>query len=132
MMGLVLQETCCESQVLKPSIKAMKIGPRNKGKKSCSLNLDRYLNRNSIYQDLRTKLNRSSTKAKSVKIYEIRISKSNFRLMLIYLYKVSFFTILDIYEAYFKGYTWRTDAISDLVPYSLCKKLPRLLRFRVL
>ena len=43
-------------------------------KKSCSLKFDRYLNRNSIYWDLRTKLDRTE----SVKIYEIIISKFHF------------------------------------------------------
>ena len=68
----------------------------------------------------RQKLNKSSTEAESVEIYEIRISKSDFRLMLTFMCRVSFLTTLDIYKAYFKGHhTKRTHAESDLVPYSL-------------
>ena len=41
--------------------------------------------------------------------------------------KVSFLTTLDIYKTYFKGHhTRRTYANSDLVPYSLWKKILRL------
>jgi len=47
-------------------------------KKSYSLKLDRYLDRNSTYRDLRMKLDRNSTEAESFEIYEIRISKSDF------------------------------------------------------
>ena len=43
-----------------------------------SLKLDRYLDRNNIYWDLRTKLDRSSIEVESIEIYEIKISKSNF------------------------------------------------------
>ena len=39
----------------------------------------------------------------SVEIYEIRISRSDFLPMLVYLYRVSFLTTLDIYKAYFRG-----------------------------
>ena len=106
-------------------------------KKSCSLKLDRYLDKNSIYRDLmkkaQQKLDRSLIEAESVEIYEIRISKFDFRLMLTCMCRVSFLTTLDIYKPYFKGrHTWRTHAKSDLVPYSLCKKLLCLLLLRVL
>ena len=81
----------------------------------------------------RQKLNKSSTEAESVEIYEIRISKSDFQLMLSCMCRVSFLTTLDIYKAYFKGrYTWRTHAESDVVPYPHYKKLLGLLRFRIL
>ena len=101
-------------------------------KKSYSLKLNRYLDRNSIYRDLRTELNRSLTDAEPVEIYEIRISRSDFQ-MLTCMCRVSFLTTLDIYKAYFKGrYIWKAHAKSDLMPYSLCKKLMRLLRLRVL
>ena len=47
--------------------------------------------------------------------------------------KVSFLTTLDKYKTYFKGrYTRRSYAESDLVSYSLGKKLLRLLHLRVL
>ena len=79
------------------------------------------------------KLDKRSTEAKSVEIYEIRISKSDFWLMLTCMCRVSFLTTLDIYKAYFKGcYTWKTHAESDVVPYPLCKKLLRLLRLGIL
>ena len=53
--------------------------------------------------------------------------------MLTCMYEVSFLTTLDIYKTFFKGhYTWRTYGENDLVPYSLYKKLLRLLRLRVL
>ena len=92
-------------------------------KKSCLLKLDRYLDRKSIYWDLWTKLDKILKQAEYVEIYEIKISRFDFRLMLTCMCRVSFLTILDIYKAYFKSrYTWRTHAESDLVPYSLCKK----------
>ena len=79
------------------------------------------------------KLDRSSTKVESIEIYKIRISISDFWLMLTCMCRVSFLTTLDIYKTYFKSrHTWRTHAKSDLVPYSLCKKLLRLLLLRVL
>ena len=46
----------------------------------------------------------NSTKAKSIETYEIKISKSDFWPMLVYLCRVSFITTLDIYKAYFKGH----------------------------
>ena len=114
-MSLVLQETsvqvkyCNHANLTKKQVK-----------KICSLKLNRYLDKNSIYRDLRTKLDRSSYEAESLKIYEIRISRSDFRLMLTCMCRVSSPTTLNIYKAYFKGrYTMRTHAKSDLVPYSL-------------
>ena len=38
-----------------------------------------------------------------VETYEIRNSRFDFRPMLVYLYRVSFLTTLDIYKDYFKG-----------------------------
>ena len=72
-------------------------------KRSCLLKLDSNLNRKDFYQDLKSKLDRSSTLAVFVETYEIRISKSDFQPMLIYLNRISFLTILDIHKAYFKG-----------------------------
>ena len=48
------------------------------------------------------KLDRSSTQAVSVETYKIRNSRSVFQPMLVYLYRVSFLTTLDIYKDYFK------------------------------
>ena len=56
----------------------------------------------------------SSTEAESVKIYKIRIFRSDFRLTLTCMCRVSFLTTLDIYNDYFKGrYIGRTHAKSD-------------------
>ena len=66
------------------------------------------------------KLNRSLTEVVSVETYKIRISKSNFQPMFVYLYRVSFLTTLDIYKAYSKGrHTSRIYAESALVNYFL-------------
>ena len=57
-----------------------------------------------IYQGSMLKLDNSSTEAVSVKNYEIRISKSNYTHIQVYLCRVYFLTILDIYKNYFKGH----------------------------
>ena len=108
----------------------MKIWPRNKWRKSCSLKLDRSLDRILSIKILGW----SSTQAISVETYKIRTSRSNFRPMLKYLYKVSFLTTLDIYKAYFKGrhaYTEWSNAESAEVHYTLwrsyCIFMPRVL-----
>ena len=44
-----------------------------------------------------------STKIVSIENYEIQISRSVFMHFQVYLCRVSFFTILDIYKDYFKG-----------------------------
>ena len=96
--------------------------------KSCSLNLDRNLDRKTSIEVY----SRSSTQTVSVETYEIITFRYDFRPMLKYLYSVSFLTTLDIYKIYFKDrYTWRTHAESDLVHYSLwriyCVFTPRVL-----
>ena len=48
-------------------------------------------------------LNSSSTKDVSIENYEIRISRSDFTHIHVYLCRVSFFITLDIYKDYFKG-----------------------------
>ena len=58
---------------------------------------------NHIYQGLMLKLDRSSTTAVFVENYEIRIFRFDFTYIHVYLYRVSFFTTLDIYKDYFKG-----------------------------
>ena len=50
------------------------------------------------------KLDSSSTEAVSVKNYKIRISRSNFTHIHVYLCRVSFLTTLNIYKDYFKGH----------------------------
>ena len=48
-------------------------------------------------------LNSSSTKDVSIENYEIRISRSDFTHIHVYLCRVSFLITLDIYKDYFKG-----------------------------
>ena len=50
------------------------------------------------------KLDRSSTAAVFVENYKIRISRSDFTHIHVYLCMVSFLTTLDIYKDYFKGH----------------------------
>ena len=102
--------------LFKPSIKTIKIGPRNKRRKvfiKAGQKLDRFSidsSTDNIYQGLmkkaRQNLNRSSTDIStdiSIEIYKIRISKSDFRPMLTCMCRVFFLRTLDIYKAYFKG-----------------------------
>ena len=49
-------------------------------------------------------LNSSLTKAISIENYEIQISRSYFTHIHVYLCRVSFLTILDIYKDYFKNH----------------------------
>ena len=58
---------------------------------------------NHIYQGLMLKLDRSSTAAVSIENYEIRIFRSDFMHIHVYLCRVSFLITLDIYNDYFKG-----------------------------
>ena len=51
-----------------------------------------------------SKLNSNSIEAISVENYDIRISRSNFTHIHMYLCWVSFLSILDIYKDYFKGH----------------------------
>ena len=48
-------------------------------------------------------LNSSSTKDVSIENYEIRISRSDFTYIHVYLCRVSFLITLDIYKDYSKG-----------------------------
>ena len=66
-------------------------------------------------------LDRRSTEAKSVEIYEIRISRFDFRLMLTCMCSVFFLTTLDIYKAYFRGHHTREYMENT------CKKWPSTL-----
>ena len=58
---------------------------------------------NHFYQGLMMKLDSNSTKAVSIENYEIRISRSDFTHIHVYLCRVSFLTTLNIYKDYFKG-----------------------------
>ena len=49
------------------------------------------------------KLDRFLTQAVSVKNYEIKLFRSDYTHILMYLCRVSFLTALDIYKDYFKG-----------------------------
>ena len=79
---------------------------------------------NLFYWDLMLKLNRSSTGAIFVENYKIRFSRSDYTHIPMYLYRVSFLTILNIYKDYFKGHraciVW-PNAKGSLVYYSLCR-----------
>ena len=68
-------------------------------KKGCSLKLDRFPT-DSYLSRSRQLLDRYYI---SIKNYEIIIFRSDFRPMLMYLCRVSFLIILDIYKTYFKG-----------------------------
>ena len=68
-------------------------------KKCCSLKLDRC-----IYRDLVYNSRQFSTEAVFIKNYEIQISRSVFHAYPNYLCRVSFFTTLNTYMDYFKGY----------------------------
>ena len=81
-------------------------------KNCCSLKLDRY-----IYQSLDSCL----IDTVSIEIYEIRIFRSDFRPMMTCMCKISFFTTLDIYKAYFKSHHIRE------YKENTCKKWPSAL-----
>ena len=71
------------------------------------------------------KLDSSSRAIVSVENYEIRISKSHFTYIYVYLCKVFFLTTSDIYKDYFKGrHKWRNLMQSDctciLWPETIC------------
>ena len=58
---------------------------------------------NPIYQVLMLKLDRFSTQFVSIKNYTIKISRSDYTHIPMYLCRVSFLTTLDMYKDYFKG-----------------------------
>ena len=75
------------------------------------------------------KLDKSSTQAVSIKNYKIKLFKSDYTHMLMYLCRVSILTTLEKYKAYFKGrrimhrvckvYAKRIQVVCDPVHYSL-------------
>ena len=58
---------------------------------------------NPFYQELMLKLDRFSTQAVSIENYKIRLFKSYYTHIPIYMYRVSFLITIDIYKAYFKS-----------------------------
>ena len=77
----------------------MNIDPRNKWRKTDSLNL----NRSSIDTVKEVKW-RSSTQTRFIENYDFRNSRSKIRPILYYLIRISFLTALVIYKAYFKSH----------------------------
>ena len=132
-MCLILQETCCSSLVLKP----WRLNQETSEEKL-------FTKAGQITQHLRTVSSTDSYLSRfneaqqilSIEVTGIQIFRSNFRPMLMYLFRVSFLTTLDIYKAYFRGRHIREYKENTnkrwLMPYSLLKKLLRLLRLRVL
>ena len=91
------QEVCC-SNISSGIIKNMKFDPRNKWGKVVSLNLN-----TSCYRGLI----RSSTQAQSIKNYDFKFLRSELRSMITWIIRVSLFTTLIIYDAYFKSHQVR-------------------------
>ena len=81
------------------------------------------------YRDLIWSSIDSSTAARSIKNYDFKISRSEIRPNLVYLFRVSFLTTLDIYKDYFKGHHTRIQRPRDL--FSLCEAIA-FIRHRVL
>ena len=128
-MGFVLQETNVQvkywshANLSKKQVKEMMfIKARQKSRQ------------NLFYRDLMLKLDRSSTQAVFVENYKIRFSRSDYTHIYMYLCRVYFLTILDIYKDYFKGHraciVW-PNAKGSLVYYSFyrsyCIYTPRVL-----
>jgi len=61
-----------------------------------------------ILNSLLCKLDTSLTPARSIELYEFRIFRSKFQPILMYLFRFSFLTTLDINKTYFKNHhTWK-------------------------
>ena len=114
MMDLRLQETWCSSQVLKPFR-----SDQETSEEELFIKTQQKSQQNLFYQDLILKLNKFSTQAVYVENYEIRLFRSNYTHIPMYLCKVSFLTTLDIYNDYFKGrHRWCKN--------NKCRKCPSL------
>ena len=98
MMDLKLQEIWCSSQVLK-SFRS----DQETSEEELFIKTQQKSRQNLFYRDLMLKLNKFSTQAIYVENYEIRLFRSNYTHIPMYLCKVSFLTTLDIYKDYFKG-----------------------------
>ena len=68
------------------------------------------------------KLDSSSTEVVSIKEYEIKISRSNFMHIHVYMCRVSFLTTLNIYKDYFKGHL-KWCKVMQLDAKSLCMQI---------
>ena len=93
-MRLILQGTRVQVQVLKPYKSVQKSIEEVMFIKAQQMYLSRFNILNSI--DILT--------AVSIKNYEIQIFRSDFTHIHVYLCRVSFLTILDIYKDYFKSH----------------------------
>ena len=71
------------------------------------------------YRDLIWSSIDSLTATRSIENYDFRISKSEIQSSLVYLFEVSFLTILDTYKDYFKVHHTRIQRLRDL--FSLCE-----------
>ena len=133
-MYLILQGTRFQVQVLKPCKSIQKTSEEGLFIKARQI-LDSSW-QITIYQGLmsfdssRQILSIKVSTAISIENYKNQFFRSNFRPMLMYLCKVSFFTTLDIYKACFKSRHIREYQENTckrwLMPYSHWKKLLRL------
>ena len=101
-LGLMYQEVCC-ANISSGVIKDMKADPRNKWRKAVSYSLD-----TSLIDIAIENYWRSSTQARFIEIYNFRISRSEIRLMMTCLIRVSIPTTLVICKTYLKSHhTWK-------------------------
>ena len=130
-MCLILQETCCSSLVLKPWKLDQQTSEEKIFTKAEQIarhlwtdnSIDSYLSRfNETRQILSIEV--------SIEITGIQIFRYDFWPMLMFFYRVSFLTTLDIYKAYFKSRhikKYKENIYKRWpIPYSLWKKLLRL------
>ena len=108
--------------LFKSSTKDLKIGSRNKWRKVVHW-VSTNISTKACYWDLMWNSIDSSTTAQSIENYDFSISKSKIQPKLVYLFKVSFFTTLDIYKSYFKSHHTRIRELRDLF---FCVKLLHL------
>ena len=132
-MCLILQEICCSSLVLKPWRLDQETSEEKLFTKAGQIT--RHLWTDSSTDSYLSRFN-EARQILSIEVTGIQIFKYDYRPMLMYLCRVSFFTILDIYKAYFRGRHIRKYKENICkrwpMPYSHWKKLLRLLRLRVL
>ena len=110
-LGLIHQEICCLS-MSSVCIKRHENWSNKQVKKSCSLSLNRWLLLK-LNMKLRSSIN-GSTHPRFIKNYNFRISRSEIQPRLMYLFRVSFLTALDIYKPYFKSRHTRIQRLRDL------------------
>ena len=127
-MCLVLQKTCVQVKYWSHNLTKKQV------KKVLFFKTQPKSRQNPFYQELMLKLDRFSTQAVSIENYKIRLFKSDYTHIPMYLCMVSFLTTLDIYKDYFKScracIVWQ-NAKSDLLHHSLwrnyCVFTPRVL-----